>query len=528
MAKKEKIKRKLKDLALDTRILATFALLEFCHTNVANVSKDDFNELYQKVNDINDKMFEDEKAFELATKFETDQINSVEDIKERMQRNRVLNTYKQFGYFGLCSGKEREHLPEAPEVLSTIMYEAGIKNADEISVAIVKQELNDEQADKLYNDLNARRGSLKKQLAADFQTYKDSNTANPLIEDVAADISEYTFDKNKTLTYGYDIRKEQLKFRAALRDSFNNGCKPEFLKLCGQMLTAGKNISRQAPIDDSYQKFKTQIAAAYGEDAIDKILNISHDNGADKEKNRKAAYAEKSSELYNKTMAAILSQKWEYNQRNNIRDCDYKTYVKTIEDRYIPDLCRGFNNVDVLAFQDADDSRAAMSRAAELRLNREKHDETAEQQIVSVHHQIPISTIYDVYDAIKPTTAPEKKQAECDAMVNVFSNMIFVIGREKHQSLEPTNNQIKIARTADATMFAAEVNPQAMKGILHKLPSALRDGIKKYVKIGDDNKKIGISVNMMFPEPEQISNLRKTLEQSNHVSLLSKIERYHG
>ena len=60
MAKREKIKRKLKDLALDTRILATFALLEFCHTNVANVSKDDFNELYQKVNDINDKMFEDE------------------------------------------------------------------------------------------------------------------------------------------------------------------------------------------------------------------------------------------------------------------------------------------------------------------------------------------------------------------------------------------------------------------------------------------------------------------------------------
>lgn len=169
-----------------------------------------------------------------------------------------------------------------------------------------------------------------------------------------------------------------------------------------------------------------------------------------------------------------------------------------------------------------------MSRAAELRLNREKHDETAEQQIVSVHHQIPISTIYDVYDAIKPTTTPEKKQAECDAMVNVFSNMIFVIGREKHQSLEPTNNQIKIARTADATMFAAEVNPQAMKGIMHKLPSTLRDGINKYVKIGDDNKKIGISVNMMFPEPEQISNLRKTLEQSSHVSLLSKIERYHG
>ena len=111
------------------------------------------------------------------------------------------------------------------------MYEAGIKNADELSVAIVKQELDEEKSDRLFKELNTRSGSLKKQLAADFKTYKDQNAANPLIEDIAKDISEYTYDKNRTLNYSYDVRKEQRSFRAALRESFNTGLKPEFLKL---------------------------------------------------------------------------------------------------------------------------------------------------------------------------------------------------------------------------------------------------------------------------------------------------------
>lgn len=87
MAKREKLKQKIKDFALDTRILATFALLEFCQTSVANVGKEDFSELYRKVSELNAKVFEDEKAFELAARYETDQISSVEDLKERMQRN---------------------------------------------------------------------------------------------------------------------------------------------------------------------------------------------------------------------------------------------------------------------------------------------------------------------------------------------------------------------------------------------------------------------------------------------------------
>ena len=528
MAKREKLKQKIKDFALDTRILATFALLEFCQTSVANVGKEDFSELYRKVSELNAKVFEDEKAFELAARYETDQISSVEDLKERMQRNRVLNTYKQFGYFGLCSGREREHIPEAPEILSTIMYEAGIKNADELSVAIVKQELDEEKSDRLFKELNTRSGSLKKQLAADFKTYKDQNAANPLIEDIAKDISEYTYDKNRTLNYSYDVRKEQRSFRAALRESFNTGLKPEFLKLYGQMMTAGKNIGRGAPIDDSYKNFKTLMTEKYGEAALDSILNISPASPAEAEKSRKEAYAKKCSEIYHKTMASILSQKWEYNQSHKIQDCDYRTYVKTVEDRYIPDLCRGFNNIDVLAFQDAEDNQPRLSKAEEFRLNREKHDETAEKQIISVHHKIPISTIYDVYDAINKSETPDEKLKTCDGLVNNFSNMIYVIGREKHQSLEPVNNEIKIARSADAAIFAAEVNPQALKNILHKLPPVLREGMLQSVKLPDDNRKVNVSVNMKFPEPEKISSLRRQLTQAAHVSLTEKLQRYNN
>lgn len=89
----------------------------------------------------------------------------------------------------------------------------------------------------------------------------------------------------------------------------------------------------------------------------------------------------------------------------------------------------------------------------------------------------------------------------CDGLVNNFSNMIYVIGREKHQSLEPVNNEIKIARSADAPFLAAEVNPQALKNILHKLPPVLREGMLQSVKLPDDNRKVNVSVNMKFPEP---------------------------
>ena len=528
MAKKEKLKHKIKDIALDTRILAVFALLEFCRTDVSSLSKEDFGDLYRKVSELNAKAFEDEKAFELAARYETDQITSIEDLKERMQRSRVLDTYKQLGYFGLCSGKEREHIPEAPEILSTIMYEAGIKNADELSVAIVKHELDDETSARLFKELNARSGSLKKQLASDFQTYKDQNAANPLIEDIAKDISEYAYDKNRVLSYGYDVRKAQHDFRVSLRESFNNGCKPEFLMLYGQMMTAGKNLSHGMPIESSYKKFKAQLTEKYGEDALDSILNITPASPAETEKSRQEAYARKSSEIYHKTMASILSQKWEYNQSHKIQDCDYRTYVKTVEDRYIPDLCRGFNNISVLAFQDAEDTRPKLSKAEEFRLNREKRDETAEQQIISVHHKIPISTIYDIYDAIGRTLPPEQKLKTCDGLVNNFSNMIYVIGREKHQSLEPVNGEVTITRNADPTIFAAEVAPQALRSILPQLSPTLREGIRQSVKLPDDNKKIGLSAAMRFPEPEKISSLRRQLAPAAHVSLIEKLQRYNG
>lgn len=96
-----------------------------------------------------------------------------------MQRNRVLNTYKQFGYFGLCSGREREHIPEAPEILSTIMYEVGIKNADELSVAIVKQELDEEKSDRLFKELNTRSGSLKNSLRPTSKLIKTKTAPIP-------------------------------------------------------------------------------------------------------------------------------------------------------------------------------------------------------------------------------------------------------------------------------------------------------------------------------------------------------------
>lgn len=48
------------------------------------------------------------------------------------------------------------------EILATVMHEAGIKNADELSAAACSGELDDEGADRLHKELNGKLGFLKK------------------------------------------------------------------------------------------------------------------------------------------------------------------------------------------------------------------------------------------------------------------------------------------------------------------------------------------------------------------------------
>lgn len=226
-----------------------------------------------------------------------------------------------------------------------------------------------------------------------------------------------------------------------MRDDFKRTTKPDFLKLYGTMLTEGKNAAQGSSFGSTYPAFREMIEKSVGKDAadaeIDQALGISPEEAAQPgiEAKRKAAYKEKCTELYFKTVAGLLSQKQEYNLSHNTNS-DYRIYMQTIDNKYIRSLCNGENDIAALAFQDPDYKQQYESKAREHQLNREMRDETADMQIVSVHHKFPVGAVYDVYDQILTSHSEDLKKEKCSKLVNNRSNMVFVIGQDMHQSLE--------------------------------------------------------------------------------------------
>ncbi len=531
MAAKPGKKKTNNKIALETRILATFALIEICKTDAQNISNTDMEELYKKISTLNAKAFEDERALDIVAEHGLDEIENVEHLKERIYRNRAINAYKQLGYVGLTSGVAEEHEMSGAEILATIMHEAGIKNADALSVAACSGELDEESAGKLHKELNGKLNFLKKRLAADYEIYNEQKNKNTSVELLREDIEEYTFDKNKTASFDFKIRNEQKKFRDDLRDVFKRATKPDFLKLFGTMLTEGKNAINGNTIGGTYTAFREIIENSVGKEnanaEIDQALGISPEEAAlpTAEAKRKAAYKEKCMELYCKTAAGLLSQKYEYDYNHN-NVINYGSYMSTVDNTYIRGLVAGQNNIAALAFQDPDYKQQFASKAKEHQMNKEMRDETAEMQIISIHHKFPVGAVYDVYDQILPSCSDLKKE-KCSHLVNNRSNMVYVIGQEMHQSLE-AKGKMDFRKNQDTMMFAARLNCQAIRNLMHQLPQQLREGIKKYVKIGEKDSSKDISFNMKFTEPKEIGNIRENLNTSaEHISAAQKYARYY-
>lgn len=181
------------------------------------------------------------------------------------------------------------------------------------------------------------------------------------------------------------------------------------------MLTEGKNAAQGSSFGSTYPAFREMIEKSVGKDAadaeIDQALGISPEEAAQPgiEAKRKAAYKEKCTELYFKTVAGLLSQKQEYNLSHNTNS-DYRIYMQTIDNKYIRSLCNGENDIAALAFQDPDYKQQYESKAREHQLNREMRDETADMQIVSVHHKFPVGAVYDVYDQILTSHSEDLKK----------------------------------------------------------------------------------------------------------------------
>lgn len=171
--------------------------------------------------------------------------------------------------------------------------------------------------------------------------------------------------------------------------------------------------------------------------------------------------------------------KQEYNLSHNTNS-DYRIYMQTIDNKYIRSLCNGENDIAALAFQDPDYKQQYESKAREHQLNREMRDETADMQIVSVHHKFPVGAVYDVYDQILTSHSEDLKkkmqQAGQQPQQHGFRH------RAGHASVTGSKRQNGLPQNQDAMIFAARINVQAFRSVMSQLPPYMREGLKNTSK----------------------------------------------
>ncbi len=563
MAKKENKKNKKNNLALETRIISSFSLLEFCRLDEQNLTKEDLDILFNRVQEINNLALEDEQALDIAVEHDLEQITSHDKLKERIQRSRVINTYQTLGYFGLCCGTEHEHLPNAQEIVATVLHNLNIKDADTLADKIFHKTLDDETATTLFTEVNKRKSSLIENLRTDMQSYDTQKQQNPLIESLRPDLEECTYSaQTKTLEIPFSCNKDdeiRQLFKDDVRCDFDQNIRHEFLRLCGQLMDTGRRSTEGLSYEENYASFKKLMTSQYGEQAIDQALNIKDTDivGKDIETVRKEKFKAKGEEMYFRTVAALLSEKNSYNQDYNT-SCNWTAFAtKNISD-YIQGLLNGYNNIRALALLDPNSGRSG----------KDLPEDATKNQYVSVHHgNSTVAASHDVtrhiypelfndkelnspelkeeMKSLKNETNPKIKELKQENLrgklrpilkqaletakdlTNQMGGLMLVVGNEKHQSMEP-KGKITVKPYPDNSIMAARIDVAFLNRINSQLPKSMQAGIQKYVNINSPAKTLDISVALPLPEESIWTQTRDKLKakEKTQVNILQKHQRY--
>lgn len=513
---------------LSKRIFIDVALLDYCR--MANVSEADIDKLYEKVEKLNDDAFKDEEAFNIVVENGLDEITSREKLKDRLDQMKAKLAEKIFDYYAIDGNSENAGL------IASSLAAAGVnkKEAATLAGAICEKKLREPYkkdqllADRLVGLLFSNQKKLKERLNQEFKTYQDMRTVNPVIEQIKPDILEYIGGVPKNNVFEYETRKEQKDFRQELRQDFSRagGIRENFIKLSGLLALNGMNLVKGDNKTSNYDAFCGVVRDIYGENftaEIDKALAVP-EGTPDHERDtvRKERYEAKSREMYLKLMAGVLSKKMTYDREAGSsygKISDYNVYVATVENSFIRKMANGVLDVRTLCLENADNNTPAASLREEKALYRQSLDETAERQIVSVHHKLPLGAAYDVHDRLFGKISPTDKFKNCCALVNNTGNMCLVIGKELHQRLEARGTYVQKA-TADSSVLRAEAEVSVLK---LRMPDYLKKGLEKYLKA----EKVDLSVNLNFSDHISMQKERQKLQvEKSVIGIEQKYARY--
>ncbi len=505
-------KNKKQVLPLETRIITSLSLLEFCRLDEQNLSNEDLDILFNRVQEINNSALEDEQALDIAVEHDLEPIASQDKLREKIQRSRVINAYKTLGYFGLCSSSEHEHLQGSQEIVASVLHNLNIKEADDLADKIFHKTLDDENASHLFTEINKRKSMLIDNLRTDMRTYDDQRQKHPLIESVRPDLEEYTYSaKTKNLEIPFSCRKDdevRQLFKDEVRGDFDTNTRHEFLRLCGQLMDTGRRSMEGLSHEENYASFKKSITAQYGEEAIDQALNIKDTDiaGKDIEAVRKEKFKAKGEEMYFKTVAALLTEENNHNQRYDT-SCNWTAFATKNIKEYIQGLLDGRNNLRALALVDPRSEKSA----------RDLYQDAVGDQCISVHHgnstvaashDVTRQTFPELFDEAALADPKIKKTIEdikteknekiqkirrenlrndlrrilqkpleaAKRLTNQMSGLILVVGQEKHQSMEP-KDKITVKPYPDNSIMAARIDMELLKRISSRLPKPLYKSI---------------------------------------------------
>ena len=486
-----------------------------------------------------DTVFADEELMDLADKISENTGSAEKFTLTRRYATKKITALalKQAGFVTISEGEAVNTALELAGTLFTVLDKNNKKiNSEDFALRIINGKLSDEEIPLAVNALQTANKTVVAQLRTDWQTYKDMRTPNANIEAQSEAFEDLLSDR---MEINYKAYPELHNVLLCIRDDFSAkdvGSKQVFLKMVGNMLDCGQSLVKNDSTtsirkNTDYNDFIKLVKQQYpdnSDNVINTMLDINADTDAkDVEKLRREAFENKSKELYCKFVSAVLVKKYDQNNDEHTHNFDYQRYVDVNIAGYISDMKKNGENNIANNLHLVDERKASSLK--------DIIDDTAENQIISVHHKTPVASVVPIYVKMHPEL--HKDTAKVSSFINEIKkrcpnaaekyteNDLLIIGF----GLSVFPEESKKDKPSDILKITDErKRAQALQTLANK--NAIYELYQQYFPLSDDAKlKAKEEILRMANDPSEHmlpigKDVHQNSEPNGHMSMIKQNE----